>query len=103
MSLVMLPSGNFPTRAASRIRLIFRRNRSSARPSEAAYSYDATLNKTTRLRELLTNKDLSFLMEAHNGLSAKVVEEAGFKGIWASGASISAAFGVLQRRRGRRC
>ena len=33
-------------------------------------------------------------MEAHNGLSAKVVEEAGFKGIWASGASISAAFGV---------
>ena len=33
-------------------------------------------------------------MEAHNGLSAKVVEEAGFKGIWASGLSISAALGV---------
>jgi phosphoenolpyruvate phosphomutase len=33
-------------------------------------------------------------MEAHNGLSAKIVEEAGFKGIWASGLSISAALGV---------
>lgn len=33
-------------------------------------------------------------MEAHNGLSAKIVEEAGFKGIWASGLSISAAMGV---------
>ena len=33
-------------------------------------------------------------MEAHNGLSAKIVEEAGFAGIWASGLSISAALGV---------
>ncbi len=33
-------------------------------------------------------------MEAHNGLSAKIVEEAGFKGIWGSGLSISAALGV---------
>lgn len=33
-------------------------------------------------------------MEAHNGLSAKIVEEAGFKGIWASGLSISASMGV---------
>jgi phosphoenolpyruvate phosphomutase len=33
-------------------------------------------------------------MEAHNGLSARIVEEAGFKGIWASGLSISAALGV---------
>jgi 2-methylisocitrate lyase-like PEP mutase family enzyme len=29
-------------------------------------------------------------MEAHNGLSAKIVEETGFSGIWASGLSISA-------------
>jgi phosphoenolpyruvate phosphomutase len=49
--------------------------------------------KTTKLRELLTSPDLSFIMEAHNGLSAKVVEEAGFKGIWGSGLSISAALG----------
>jgi len=33
-------------------------------------------------------------MEAHNGLSAKIVEEAGFLGIWASGLSISAQLGV---------
>lgn len=37
---------------------------------------------------------MSFLMEAHNGLSAKIVEETGFQGIWASGLSISAALGV---------
>jgi len=33
-------------------------------------------------------------MEAHDGLSARIVEEAGFKGIWASGLSMSAAMGV---------
>jgi phosphoenolpyruvate phosphomutase len=37
---------------------------------------------------------LHFLMEAHNGLSAKIAEEAGFEGIWGSGLSISAALGV---------
>jgi len=29
-------------------------------------------------------------MEAHSGLSALIAEEAGFKGVWASGLSISA-------------
>jgi len=33
-------------------------------------------------------------MEAHSGLSARIVQETGFKGIWASGLSISAAMGV---------
>lgn len=33
-------------------------------------------------------------MEAHNGLSARIAEEAGFRGIWASGLSISASLGV---------
>jgi phosphoenolpyruvate phosphomutase len=33
-------------------------------------------------------------MEAHSGLSSKIVQEAGFEGIWASGLSISAALGV---------
>jgi phosphoenolpyruvate phosphomutase len=33
-------------------------------------------------------------MEAHNGLSAKIVEEAGFQGIWASGLTISASLGL---------
>src|SRR5260370_10792323 len=46
------------------------------------------------VRRELTSPDLSFLMEAHNGLSAKLVEEAGFPAIWASGLAISAALGV---------
>jgi len=33
-------------------------------------------------------------MEAHNGISAKIVQETGFKGIWGSGLSISAQLGV---------
>ena len=33
-------------------------------------------------------------MEAHSGLSAKIVEEAGFSGVWASGLSISASLGL---------
>lgn len=52
------------------------------------------MTKSKQLRELIQSKELSFIMEAHNGLSAKIVEEAGFKGIWASGLSISASLGV---------
>ena len=51
-------------------------------------------SKAGRLRGLLRSPALSFIMEAHNGLSAKIVEEAGFEGIWASGLSMSAALGV---------
>ena len=50
--------------------------------------------KTTQFKQLLYSNQVEFLMEAHNGLSAKIVEEAGFKGIWGSGLSISAALGV---------
>lgn len=52
------------------------------------------IRKTTQLKNMLLSNEVEFLMEAHNGLSAKVAEEAGFKGIWASGLSISAALGV---------
>ena len=52
------------------------------------------LSRSARLRHILTGPDLEFLMEAHNGLSARIVREAGFAGIWASGLSISAQFGV---------
>lgn len=50
--------------------------------------------KATQFRKLLTSEKLEFILEAHNGMSAKIVEEAGFKGIWGSGLSISAALGV---------
>ncbi|MGE0386716.1 MAG: phosphoenolpyruvate mutase [Gammaproteobacteria bacterium] len=51
-------------------------------------------SRAARLRALLASPQLEFLMEAHNGLSARIVEEAGFKGIWASGLALSAQFGV---------
>jgi phosphoenolpyruvate phosphomutase len=47
-----------------------------------------------QFRKLLLSDQLEFICEAHNGLSAKIVQEAGFRGIWASGLSISAQFGV---------
>jgi len=50
--------------------------------------------RPARLRRLLESPTLAFLMEAHSGLSARIAEEAGFAGIWASGLSISAALGV---------
>ena len=50
--------------------------------------------RSTALRRLIASPDLSFLMEAHSGLSAKIAEEAGFRGVWASGLSISASLGL---------
>ena len=52
------------------------------------------MRKTTRLRQLITRPEIAFLMEAHSGLSARIVEEAGFEAIWGSGLTISAGFGV---------
>lgn len=52
------------------------------------------LKKTTALRRLLTSGQTEFILEAHNGISARIAEEAGFKGIWGSGLALSAQFGV---------
>ncbi len=62
----------------------------SLRRSAAA----AEPTRSAKLRRMLQSPQLEFLMEAHNGLSARIVREAGFGGIWASGLSISAQFGV---------
>jgi phosphoenolpyruvate phosphomutase len=43
--------------------------------------------------ELLSSSNTEFLMECHSGLSAIIAERAGFKGLWASGLSISAMHG----------
>ena len=51
-------------------------------------------DKATQFRQMLQSDELEFILEAHNGLSAKIVEEAGFKGIWGSGLAISASLGV---------
>jgi phosphoenolpyruvate phosphomutase len=55
---------------------------------------DSAPSKARQLRALLDPAQLDFIMEAHNGLSARIAEEAGFKAIWASGLSISASLGV---------
>jgi phosphoenolpyruvate phosphomutase len=52
------------------------------------------MSRSARLRRMLLAEDTEFLMEAHNGLSARIVREAGFNGIWASGLAISAQYGV---------
>ena len=52
------------------------------------------MKKTTQFRRLLLSDQLEFLCEAHNGISAIIAEEAGFQGIWGSGLSLSAQFGV---------
>lgn len=52
------------------------------------------MEKTTQLKNLLNSDQLEFIVEAHNGISAKIVEEAGFRGIWGSGLAIAAQFGV---------
>lgn len=52
------------------------------------------VSRATQFKQLLCSNSLEFLMEAHDGLSARIVEEAGFKGIWASGLCMSASLGV---------
>src|SRR5215469_13344120 len=49
---------------------------------------------TNRLKDKLAGNELITLMSAHNPLSARLAEEAGFDGIWASGFELSAAYGV---------
>src|SRR5580698_1281811 len=46
------------------------------------------------LKDKLAGGDLITLMSAHNPLSARLAEEAGFDGIWASGFELSAAYGM---------
>lgn len=46
------------------------------------------------LNSLLSTKPLTSIIGAHNPLSARLAEEAGFDGIWASGFELSAAYAV---------
>ena len=47
-----------------------------------------------RLRRLFAAPAPIVIAGAHNGLSARIVEQAGFDGVWASGFEISASYGV---------
>jgi phosphonopyruvate hydrolase len=52
------------------------------------------MNKAAKLRELVSRNDLTVIAGAHNGLSAKLVQQAGFDGVWSSGLEISASYGI---------
>lgn len=49
---------------------------------------------TSKLREALARNRLLHVMAAHSPLSAKLAEEAGFDGIWASGFELSALYAM---------
>lgn len=53
-----------------------------------------TIDKAKKLKSLINGNNLNMILEAHSGLSAKIVESERFNAIWASGLSISAALGV---------
>jgi phosphoenolpyruvate phosphomutase len=63
-------------------------------PRTPGTAENAGATRSAKLRQMLLSPELEFILEAHNGLSARIVREAGFKGIWASGLSISAQLGV---------
>src|SRR3984893_219405 len=67
---------------------------SPTRDLDPAANEGVMRTRSERLRQMLLSDQLEFLMEAHNGLSARIVEEAGFEGIWGSGLAISAQYGV---------
>lgn len=52
------------------------------------------MSKARKLRESFTRPGLVRIVGAHNGLGAKLVEQAGFDGIWSSSLGISAAHGI---------
>jgi phosphoenolpyruvate phosphomutase len=49
--------------------------------------------RNNNLLSLLRTTELTFLMEAHDALSAAVAQQSGFEGLWASGLSISSSLG----------
>ena len=52
------------------------------------------MTKARKLRELMACPGPIVIIGAHNGLSGKIGEEAGFEGLWASGFEISASYAV---------
>ena len=52
------------------------------------------ITKARKLRELIQRPGPIVIIGAHNGLSGRIGEEAGFDGLWASGFEISASYAV---------
>jgi phosphoenolpyruvate phosphomutase len=51
------------------------------------------MTKAQQLKHLLNNDEVTYALEAHHAASALIVEKTGFKMIWASGLTLSAALG----------
>ncbi len=51
------------------------------------------MKNTTRLRQLLAGEDMVILPGAYDGLTARLVEQAGYAGVYMTGAGTSAAHG----------
>src|SRR5437868_15357350 len=51
-------------------------------------------NRAAMLRRMFASPGPIVIAGAHDGLGARLVEEAGFNGVWASGFEISASYGV---------
>ena len=52
------------------------------------------MSRAKKLRELFTQPGLVRMVGAHNGLGAKLVERAGFEGVWSSSLEVSASHGI---------
>jgi phosphoenolpyruvate phosphomutase len=52
------------------------------------------MSSTNSLKSVLARKDLLHVMATHSPLSARLAEEAGFDGLWASGFELSALYGL---------
>lgn len=50
--------------------------------------------KTTLFKKKILEGPLTNIVAAHNGLGARLAEQAGFDGIWASGFELSASYGL---------
>ena len=58
-----------------------------------SFRYSDRPSECWRLHDLINSNELSFLMEAHDALSAAVAVRSGFRALWASGLSISSSLG----------
>lgn len=65
----------------------------------AVQSGDSSLAEMLRA-QICCSRELSFLMEAHDGLSAAIAKRAGFNGLWASGLSIATSLGYRDANEG---
>lgn len=59
-----------------------------------AYTTTSLSQRASDLNRLVRSPRTEIMMEAHNGLSSRIVESVGFKAIWASGLSIASSLGV---------